>query len=755
MPGSRRTFIKHSAAALAALNTPWLLRSASVATPASSPAGYPAVTPPWYRRAARWGQTNITEIDPTRYDIPWWRAHWKRTAVQGVIINAGGIVAYYPSAIPFHHHAQHLNGRDLFGELCRAAHEDGLAVFARMDTNATHEDVFRAHPDWFTVDEKGQPYRNRGLYVTCVNSAYYDEYVAEVLREIATRYRPEGFTDNIWSGLGRNSPCFCANCERKFRARTGQSVPRKRDWNDKLYREWIVWNYERRLEIWDQNNRVTRAAGGPDCLWVGMNGGDITGQAEQFRDFKAICERAEIIMLDDQRRRNESGFQRNAEVGKLVHGLLGWDKLMPESMALYQTTSPTFRLSSKPVPEARLWMIEGFAGGIQPWWHHIGAFHEDRRQLRTAEPLLQWHRANEQYLLNRRPIATVGVAWSQRNSDFFGRDEPDLHVDLPRNGFMHALVRARIPYMPIHLDHLDRDGAQLRTLILPNVGAMSDDQIAAVRRFVARGGGLLATGSSSLATEWGDPRPDFGLADLFGIQLPTEHGARDETTRRRWAAETTHSYLRLPDSAQAAAARHSVLSGFDDTDILPFGGTLQPLRVASSAQVLATFIPSFPVSPPEMSWMAQPRTDIPALVLHEQPGRGRVAFLPADIDRRYARDNLPDHARLLGNLVRWTARDDFPIRIEGPGFIDSHLYVQPNRLIVHIVNLTSTGAWRAPIDELLPVGPLRIALKVPEGVTGREVQLLVGNSNLRPTLNAGWAQFELKSIIDHELIVLS
>jgi len=52
---------------------------------------------PWYRRAYLWGQTNITEKDPIRYDIDWWRGYWKRTRVQAVIINAGGIVAYYPS----------------------------------------------------------------------------------------------------------------------------------------------------------------------------------------------------------------------------------------------------------------------------------------------------------------------------------------------------------------------------------------------------------------------------------------------------------------------------------------------------------------------------------------------------------------------------------------------------------------------------------------------------------------------------------
>ncbi|MCL6507036.1 MAG: hypothetical protein K6T59_08420, partial [Bryobacteraceae bacterium] len=43
---------------------------------------------PWYRRACRWGQTNISEKDPQHYDIEWWRQHWRRTRIHGVIINA-------------------------------------------------------------------------------------------------------------------------------------------------------------------------------------------------------------------------------------------------------------------------------------------------------------------------------------------------------------------------------------------------------------------------------------------------------------------------------------------------------------------------------------------------------------------------------------------------------------------------------------------------------------------------------------------
>src|SRR6201989_2463756 len=83
---------------------------------------------PWSRRAYRWGQTNITEKDPVRYDIAWWRAQWKRTQVQAIIVNAGGIVAYYPSKSPLHHRAEFLNGRDLLGELTKAAHDDGIFV---------------------------------------------------------------------------------------------------------------------------------------------------------------------------------------------------------------------------------------------------------------------------------------------------------------------------------------------------------------------------------------------------------------------------------------------------------------------------------------------------------------------------------------------------------------------------------------------------------------------------------------------------
>ena len=768
---TRRRFIKESIAGAALVaGTPAIV---SGLTGGDQPSG---ATLPWYRRAYLWGQTNITEKDPIRYDIDWWRRYWKRTQTQAVIINAGGIVAYYPSKFPLHHRAEFLGERDLFGELTKAAHADGIFVMARMDSNRTAEDFFKAHPDWFARDINGQPYRTADKYVACINSPYYDEYLTGVLREIIERSHPDGFTDNSWAGLGRESICYCDNCTGKFKAKTGKALPRKADWNDHAYRDWIMWSYARRIEVWELNNRTTRAAGGPDCIWSGMNSGSVTAQARSFRDLKEICARADIMMLDHQRRDDDTGFQQNGDTGKRVHMMLGWDKLAPESMAMYESGPGYYRVASKPAAEARMWMIAGIAGGIQPWWHFVSAYHEDRRMYQSPEPVMRWWKANEQYLVDRTPIATVGIVWSQRNTDFFGRDAAADVVDAPYTGFMHALVRARIPYLPVHADDLDRQAGRLKLLILPNMGALSDAQVAGIRRFVERGGSLMATGATSLYNEWGDARPDFALADLFACHRPGEVAATRPGAGRGGAADpigafapspSGHTYLRLVPELRArvdgpragdepaiTGTRHSVLSGFEETDLLAFGGSLSSLKVDAGGLVPLTFVPAFPTYPPETAWMREPKTDIPGLVL-SQRGNSRVAYMPADIDRRYAREHLPDHARLLANVIRWAAGDSIPLKVEGTGLIDCHLYEQSGRVVLHVVNLTSEATWRAPVDELIRVGPFKITMPLPTGVAKPRARLLVAGTAPAVTVSSGTASLEIPSILDHEVVVLA
>jgi hypothetical protein len=764
---SRRSFLKTATSAVVTLAG---ATAAAAAAGRSAAGSGPEIDTPWYRRVTRWGQINITEDNAANFDIAWWRKYWKQTETQGIVLNAGGVVAYYPSKVPFHRRAASLGDRDLFGELCRAAHEDGVVVFARMDSGKAHEEVYKAHPDWFAVDHDGKPYLYQNeFFVTCINGPYYREHIPAILREIAATYKPEGVTDNNWEGLGRKSPCYCGNCQRLFRDRTGNAIPRSANWDDPVYLEWIAWNNARRLEQWDFNNRITRAAGGPQCAWTGMISSSISGQTDGFCDLKEICDRADIIMIDAQSRSNAGGFQENSDTGKRIHGLVGWDKIVAESLAMYVFGSPIhFRLASAATHEARMWMLEGIAGGIAPWWHYISGYHEDSRIYRPVEPTYRWHKANEEFLFNRNPVATVGVVWSEENTKFYGRDEASLLVDLPTRGITQALGRARIPYISVNANHIDRDAGQLSLLVLPNVGVLTDAQAASVRRFVEGGGGLIATGETSLYDKAGARRADYALGDLFGAHPGTPRDSGSTSTLRSWANQTHHTYLRLTPELRRNAdspknglepvvrgERHPVLDGFAETDILPFGGVLEPCRVDAGAQVLMTFVPPFPTHPPEMAWMREPKTDIPGLVLNTTAKGGRVAFLPADLDRQFARSNFPDHGNLLASLARWASKNDIPLAVQGAGLVDCNMYRQPGRLILHMTNLTSAGTWRKPMDELTPIGPLSLRVKLTNDVKGEYLNLLVVGQKIPAVVRNGWSHFQIQSIADHEVVVIT
>jgi hypothetical protein len=362
---------------------------------------------------------------------------------------------------------------------------------------------------------------------------------------------------------------------------------------------------------------------------------------------------------------------------------------------------------------------------------------------------MRWHEANEQYLVNRQPVASVGLVWSQRNTDYYGRDDAGELVEQPYRGWMQALIRARIPYIPLHVDHIGRESSKLKLLILPNIAAMSDAQCEAVRRFARAGGRVIATGLTSLYNEWGEAREDFALADLFGAHAPANAAAFRKT-------QSQHTYLRLApelranvwgpkagDEPSPQGQRHPVLRGFEATDIIGFGGVLQPARVEAGVFVPLTYVPPFPVYPPETAWMREPKTNIPALVIN-----GSHAYLPADLDRRYARENVPDHADLLANLVRWGAGDSIPLQVTGPGLLECSLYAQRGRLVLHVLNLTS--ADRIPIDQLVPSAPLEVRLKT----TLRRVSLKVAGKSVPGTVVNGWLRFGIPSVLDHELVVI-
>ena len=598
---------------------------------------------------------------------------------------------------------------------------------ARMDNNSVGGDAFRqAHSDWFTVGRNGETGN-----APCINSPYRSEFMPDVYREILTRYKPEGFMDN--SGLG-GGICYCRFCAKMYRDELGKSLPNAPDWDDPGYREWVRWMRRRYLAIWDLNNRVAEEAGGPDCRYVGL--------VRKFQtNARAIAQHTPILMMDSQSRNDEGSFRENADEARYLNGLGGWNKIAIQAEAMYHHSHGYFRLASDPAAEARMYMWSGLAGGFQPWYHHLGGYQEDTRAYQTPGPVMLWHKKNEQYLVNRKPVVTVAVVRSELSSVFYGRDAAAQLVQMPYRGMVRAIFPARIPYIPIDIDDLDLYSGQLSALILPNIGGMSDEQCAAIRKFVHDGGALIATGVTSLYDADGEPRADFGLASVFGAHI------QGPLPSRTVAPGTVTSYLQLQAGA-SRGPRHPALAGFDGTDLIAFGGSLTPLRVDPDRTVLCTYVP-----PAAHNTLQTAGTDTPALIAGTY-GKGRVAFLPADLDRRLMLEPFPDHELLLSNLLRWAVGDDTPLTLEGPGYIGAYLYRQPQRLILHLINGTGVDNGDFITDEYFPVGPLKVRVRIPEALKPKSLKFQVSERTVSPRILAGSVEFQVPRLVDHEMVVI-
>jgi hypothetical protein len=96
----RRNFIKNSSL----IGSAAFLGNIQIASGHSSAAKHIAPNEePWFNRSMRWAQLAFVENDPGRYDPDFWLNYFKRIHADGVLLSAGGVVAFYPTNVPLHY----------------------------------------------------------------------------------------------------------------------------------------------------------------------------------------------------------------------------------------------------------------------------------------------------------------------------------------------------------------------------------------------------------------------------------------------------------------------------------------------------------------------------------------------------------------------------------------------------------------------------------------------------------------------------
>lgn len=711
---------------------------------------------PWYQWAHRWNQVNTVETDPRDCDLNVWREYWRKNHIQGTIVNAAGTVGYYPSSNPYQYRAKFLGGRDYLADFCRAAREEGLAVAARIDSNQALAELCRIHPEWFCRDREGNPVsQTPGRYYTCINGGYYEGQMEGIVREIIEKYQPDAVADNTATGP-RGFICYCDNCRRQFKEYSGLELPESVDYEDRTFLIWMKWNQICRLKRYEWFYRLTTGVGGEDCIYMGMfkEAYGKKGLLERVMDEVEYSRFNKAVMIDGQIRMDAYGFDCNSGHGLAMHEIFGEDTLILESVATYALAPNMMRKSANTQGETESWMRSALAGGISPSTHFLGGVQEDRRAFENGEKIFKWHRENEEYLYNRQLIANIGLVRSFRNTCFYGKDDSEGKTETPYKGMLAALKRGRIPFFPIDARQIADKASKAKLLILPNIAVLSDDELESIKTFVHNGGSLVVTGASGMLDEWGFERKRLPLDELLGIEReekePLALSGKPDGLNNLGTYER-HNYIRIEEPA------HPVFAGFEKTSIIGLHGSFYKIKTWRLS-VLACMIPSFPIYPPEISYMedSQRVSGYPAIVAGETGFGGRVVYFAADYDRAYGETHFPDYGDLLGNAIKWALDEkNLPFKAEGRGELDCKLYWQKKeqRYIMQFINHSGLGRWPGNVEEFYPVGPERITIAIGDKRI-KSVCARNAGQNLEFVVKDGRLEFVLEKIFDQELVVI-
>ncbi len=231
--------------------------------------------------------------------------------------------------------------------------------------------------------------------------------------------------------------------------------------------------------------------------------------------------------------------------------------------------------------------------------------------------------------------------------------------------------------------------SKYEVLVLPDSECLSDSQLTAIRQFVENGGGLVVSGATGMYDEWRRLRTRPGLESLVDFQ-------------------------------KRAEAYQERVEGEEDS-------------------------PSIPV-----------RKDY---------GKGRVIYFPSivfdaplpemepyfSISNRFWR--RPKNWSEITEGVRWAAKGDIPIQIDGLPFLVANLVEQleKNRMILHLINYDARK-----VPSLRSVG---IKCQLPQGKILKEARLISPDSPgieaLQATNHTSSVELTLPEVKTYAVLVLS
>ena len=421
------------------------------------------------------------------------------------------------------------------------AHRYGLKVDSYIQWNTLmYETFFAEEPrakDWVQRDADGRPillvygFEQSWRYRPCFANPNYLDYLKRIVRFGVEEVKTDFIHFDNFDLNPEPDSCHCEFCTRGFREYLKAKYPpaRRRErfgfdnldfvnppvWNvsnppqkmeairDPVIQEWVAFRCHVMSDALRQMAEYARSMNSEVAIEVNPHG--ITGGN---RAWEAGLDHAQFLKWTDAfwtEEPNEPGLEDD---GRLVTRIRSY-----KLARAFQNILMAY-VAGDPVALAECLAFN----------QTIGYVGEDPLRPETLK-FLRFYGEHRDLYHATEDDATIAVLRSYPSITYH-----NARAQLGAILVEQALIQSRTPFRLIFDEHL-ADLSRYKVLILPDSQCLSDDQVAAIRAFVAAGGGLVALGQAGLYDEWLRPRRVPGLSELLPAQKRGETYGEDP----RWS----------------------------------------------------------------------------------------------------------------------------------------------------------------------------------------------------------------------------
>jgi hypothetical protein len=150
----------------------------------------------WQHNNLRVIQTNLPDYEAATLNPDSLVADLVNYSANTLLINAGGIMAFYPTKLNFQYTNPYMKP-NMLGDVINKCHQHHIKVIVRFDFSRVQESIFKAHPDWCYISTKGERIINRDMYVVSINAPYVQDKAFKIIEEVMDNYAIDGIFLNM------------------------------------------------------------------------------------------------------------------------------------------------------------------------------------------------------------------------------------------------------------------------------------------------------------------------------------------------------------------------------------------------------------------------------------------------------------------------------------------------------------------------------------------------------------------------------